>query len=164
MNRRTALGIAAGALALTVAGGSVYAAAPQSARQAAAAQTTPTPAAPSGKQQRKQQRQAARAQRKLAGALARATADTTGLSPREIAQGLRGGKSLAQIAQSKGKSADAVVAAARAKLAGRLDKAVADKKITRERADAALAAFDRQAPALMNSTELGKPARRGRRG
>ena len=65
---------------------------------------------------------------------------------REIGEQLRDGKSLEQIAQSKGKTAAEVIAAARTSVKAQLDKAVANGRLTQQPADQALAQFDAQAP------------------
>ena len=96
------------------------------------------------------------AQQLLTVSLMRATAKETGLSMQDLADQLKAGKSLAQIAQAKGKSADTIIATVRTELKNRLDKAVANKRTTQERANEALAAFDKNAPTVMNDTTLGQ--------
>jgi DNA-binding CsgD family transcriptional regulator len=136
--------IAGGALALALIGGSfttataTYAAAPVLAQQA--------------------ERSAERAgERALIGGLIAVTAQETGLTRGEIVRELIDGKSLAQIAQENGSSADAVIDAARAKLSARLQQAVANGRITQPQADAALARFDTAAPQAMQRTDLAGP-------
>ncbi|HKY24603.1 MAG TPA: hypothetical protein VJM07_05575, partial [Gaiella sp.] len=61
-----------------------------------------------------------------------------GLTREALRAELKQGKSLAQIAREKGKSVDGLVAAMVAPLKERLDKAVANDRVTRQRADAIL--------------------------
>lgn len=63
------------------------------------------------------------------------------LEPRELAQELRTGKSLAEVAQAKGKSRDDLKAFLTDRAKTRLDKLVADGRLTREQADARLKAL-----------------------
>ncbi len=93
--------------------------------------------------------------------LGRATADVAGITQRDVLAGLNDGKSLAQIAQEHGKTADDVIKAARATLEAQLKQAVANSRMTQDQADAALAQFDQAAPQAMNNQNLGAPARRG---
>jgi len=58
-----------------------------------------------------------------------------GMTRADLAAARKSGKSLAQIAQSKGKSVDGLVAAIVAPAKARLDKAVANKRLTQQRAD-----------------------------
>jgi flagellar hook-basal body complex protein FliE len=69
---------------------------------------------------------------------------------------LQSGQSLAQIAESKGKTADEVIAAARTQLEEMLKQAVTDGRITQAQADAKLAAFDQSASQIMSDTTLGQ--------
>ena len=62
-----------------------------------------------------------------------------GITPQELRSELRSGKSLAQIATAHGKTVDGLVGAITQKAKERLDKAVANGKLTRERADQILA-------------------------
>jgi ribosomal protein S20 len=62
-----------------------------------------------------------------------------GMSPRELRSELRSGKSLAQIATAHGKTLDGLVDAIVARAKERLDKAVANGHLTRQRADEILA-------------------------
>jgi hypothetical protein len=159
------VGIAGGALALALAGGAVYAG--PSLRAAAQAAPIATaqpndPAAPGARQPRKAAL--------LTLALIKATADTTGTAPKDVAAAVKGGQSLAQYAQAHGKTADDVVAAARAKLSERFKQAVASGKLTQARADDMLKQFDAAAPQVVADTQLGakladaRQARQGRRG
>jgi hypothetical protein len=68
----------------------------------------------------------------------RAAAKYLGLSPRELREELREGKSLAEIAAEQGKSVDGLVDALLERAKKRLDAAVDRGRITRERADAIL--------------------------
>ena len=58
-----------------------------------------------------------------------------GLTPQELRSELRAGKSLAQIATAHGKTVDGVVDAVVAPAKARLDRAVANGHLTRQRAD-----------------------------
>ncbi len=91
-----------------------------------------------------------------------ATVTVTGLTEQEVRTALQGGQTLTQIAESKGKTAAAVIAAARATLEASLKQAVTDGKLTQTQADAQLAAFDTSAPTWMTSTTVGQE--RGGRG
>ena len=84
-----------------------------------------------------------------------ALADVTGLSLADIRTQLQAGKTLTQIAESKGKTATDVVNAARKTQQTALDQAVTNGRITREQADAKLKAFDTAAPDAMKSTTPG---------
>lgn len=88
--------------------------------------------------------------------LVKATVDQTGLTGKQVADELKAGKSLTQIAQAKGKTADQVIAAARTAIKARLDQAVTNGRLTQAAADQALATFDQQAPTVMADTTLGQ--------
>ncbi|HEV8634459.1 MAG TPA: DUF2680 domain-containing protein [Chloroflexota bacterium] len=81
------------------------------------------------------------------------------LEPRELAQELRAGKSLAEVAQAKGKSRDDVKAFLTNQAKTRFDKLVADGRLTREQADARLKALTER---LDRAIDQKVPARRGR--
>lgn len=83
-----------------------------------------------------------------------ATASVTGLTTDEVLAQLQSGQSLAQIAESNGKTAEDVIAAARTQLEDLLDQAVADGRLTQAQADAKLANFDAAAPDIVNNTGL----------
>ena len=90
--------------------------------------------------------------RALVGALVRATAKETGLSPKTIRQDLRSGQTLNQIAGSKtGDVAHDVLAAVQA----RLDKAVDSGKITKQQEADRLAKATARIRTLMSS-QLGQ--------
>ncbi len=91
-----------------------------------------------------------------ASALVSATASVTGLTTQEVMTELQGGKSLAQIAEGKGKTADDVIKAARAQLDDQLKQAVTDGRLTQAQADAKLQQFDQTATQVMNDTTLGQ--------
>jgi hypothetical protein len=93
-----------------------------------------------------------------AGALISATASVTGLTNQEVQTQLQAGQSLAQIAQSKGKTADDVIAAARAALTAQLQQAVTAGRITQAQSDAKLAQFNSTATQLVNDATLGQHA------
>jgi ElaB/YqjD/DUF883 family membrane-anchored ribosome-binding protein len=90
-----------------------------------------------------------------------ATASVTGLTQQEVVTQLRNGKSLAQIAQDKGKTADDVIKAARTQLQDQLKQAVTNGRITQAQADAKLAQFDQTAPQIVSNTSLGLGPERG---
>ncbi len=153
MNRKLVIGIAGGALALVLAGGAVLAG-PSIERSVAATQSTAAPTSqPSGaKDKGIRQGNTAR----LVRLLGSATADVSGIKPKDVLAGLRDGKSLVEIAQAHGKTADDVVNAARDKLQQQLKQAVAKGRLTQERADAALAMFNQTAPQVVASKDLGQ--------
>jgi len=162
MNRKIVIGIAGGALAMFLAGGIVLAGpAVERSAAAAAAQPTAAPTAQPGSAGAKKgpgNRQGRGA--RLALLLGRATAEVTGLQPKDVLAEVRAGKSLAQIAQAHGKTDKDVISSARAKLADRLKQAVANNRMTQARADAALAQFDQAAPQIVASQNLGRLGRR----
>jgi hypothetical protein len=90
-----------------------------------------------------------------AGALINAAASVTGLTDQEIDTQLQAGQTLAQIAQSKGKTADDVIQAARTALTTQLQAAVTAGKLTQAQADARLAQFNTMATQLVNDATLG---------
>ena len=122
MSRRVLIGIVVGALALLLAGGAVLASPLLNSRLGVAAQTTATPAPNSGagQQRGRQHGKAARFVRLLADA----TAQVSGVQWQDVTQGLRAGKSLAQIAQEHGKTGDDILAKLREQGQQRLDKAL----------------------------------------
>ena len=93
-------------------------------------------------------------------ALIQATATTTGLTTAQVVTELRG-RSLAQIAQARGKTANDIIQTARIAYGNTLNQAVANGRIPRAQADAALARFDQNATQIVNATTLGQRARRG---
>ncbi|MEP7357971.1 MAG: hypothetical protein ABI847_12065, partial [Anaerolineales bacterium] len=88
------------------------------------------------------------------GSLVDAAASVTGLTAQEVRTQLQAGQSLAQIAQANGKTAEDVIAAARAALVTRLAQEVTDGRLTQAQSDTKLAEFDANAAALVNSTTL----------
>lgn len=88
--------------------------------------------------------------------LVKATADLSGVPVKMVQAELRAGKSLAQVAQEHQHTGQEVIQAARAKLQERLSMAVKSGKITQERADSALARFDKNAQKLVDATNVGK--------
>ena len=84
-----------------------------------------------------------------------ATAIVTGLTAQDVMTQLQSGQSLAQIAQDNGKTADDVIAAARAELSTKLSAAVTAGSLTQAQADAKLAAFDANAATIVNDTNFG---------
>lgn len=80
-----------------------------------------------------------------------ATATVTGLSEADVLTALRGGQTLAQIAEANGQTSAAVIAKARATLEQTLITAVGAGTLTQAQADAQLAAFDASAEGWMTS-------------
>jgi hypothetical protein len=157
MMKKVLLGMATGALALTLITGAAAAARPTESTTSSVAAVQMQHAT---QQEGQKHRRGARV---LVGSLIRNTAEISGMTPAEVVTELRAGKSLAQVAESKGKTADEVIAAARAKIKARLDQAVANGRITQEQADQMLQRFDEKAPEVMNNTELGSKLRRAGR-
>jgi pyruvate/2-oxoglutarate dehydrogenase complex dihydrolipoamide acyltransferase (E2) component len=151
-----AAGLAGGALALAISFGgaaTASAAAPQAAREAQAQPPTPTPSQPGAPK--------ARGQGHGKSSLISAAASVTGLTADQVVTELRSGKSLAQIAQGKGKTADEIIKAARAEYQSALSQSVTSGRLTQAQADARLAEFDQSAPQIVNDTTLGQRAGRG---
>lgn len=71
-----------------------------------------------------------------------AIADATGLTGQEIVQELRAGKTLSELLDEHGVSADTVVASAVAQVQETLDQAVANGRLTQEQEDAMLAGLE----------------------
>lgn len=94
--------------------------------------------------------------RMLKVALVRATVDLTAQDVQAVRQALVDGQSLAQFAAANGSSGDAIVQAVLDKARTRLDKAVASNRITRQRADEALAKLATRATEIVNDTTLGQ--------
>jgi hypothetical protein len=98
-----------------------------------------------------------------AAGLLKATQEVTGLSAQEIREQLAAGKTLAQIAAAEGKTAQDVVAAARADVEERLDEAVKGGWITQDQADARLKALDERAQDMATQLEAAPGQLRGLR-
>jgi len=160
MKHKLLIGIAGGVLALILAGGAVLASPSVERSIGMMAQATAVPTSPpdGAKRQPGQGVRQAKAQR-LALMLGRATADVTGLAPKDVLAEVRSGKSLDQVAQAHGKTAADVIGAARAKLDSRLKQAVTNGRLTQARADAMLAQFDQSAPQVMSAQNLGQRIR-----
>lgn len=154
MRNKVMVGIAGGVVAAAVAVGSVFAgttsAAPAS--EIVAQATATATAQPGALPQRGERTRNGL----VAGALVRTLAEETGLERRAIADELRTGKTLEQVAQENGATSDAIIQAARTNVEERLSQAVADGRIDQARADELLAEFDAVAPQAMTSTELGQ--------
>ena len=73
--------------------------------------------------------------RHILSGIVRSVADTLDMTPREIAQDLRQGQSLAEIGQAKGVSTDTLKSAILTAADEKLDQAVADGKLTQDQAD-----------------------------
>ena len=75
-----------------------------------------------------------------------------GLTEAQLDEALDGGKSLAQIAKEKGKSADQLVNALVAATTKRLDQAVADGRMTKAQRDMVVADLKERTTAIVNGT------------
>jgi hypothetical protein len=84
--------------------------------------------------------------------LGEAAANYLGLTEAQLHEQLRAGKSLAQIAKDKGKSADGLKKALHDAVKEDLDAAVKAGRITQAQADEALDRFDERADDLINRT------------
>lgn len=73
-----------------------------------------------------------------------------GMTPEEFWNALRSGKSVSQVAAEHGKTAQEVIDFLTGKVKARLDEAVAAGKITQERADQVLAAFQARLPEILD--------------
>jgi len=158
MNHKLLIGIAGGALALALAGGAAFAG-PALDRSSAAATQAATPTAQPGAAPAARAKQRGKAAL-LAGALVKASAEVAGTQPKDVLVALRDGKSLAQYAQSHGKSDAAVIQAARTNVQERLSKALGNGKLTQAQVDALLRSFDDNAAKLMADSNLGQQIRR----
>jgi hypothetical protein len=78
-----------------------------------------------------------------------AAAKYLGMTPKELRTARKGGRSLAQIATSKGKSVDGLVAAIVAPAKSRAAKAVENGRLTQQRADELIARLTERAQALV---------------
>ena len=72
-----------------------------------------------------------------------------GMTPKELRTARQSGRSLAQIAASKGKSVDGLVAAIVAPAKARAAKAVSNGKLTQQRADELIARLTERVKALV---------------
>jgi hypothetical protein len=91
------------------------------------------------------------------GELGEAAANYLGLTEAQLHEQLRAGKSLAQIAKDKGKSADGLKKALHDAVKEDLDAAVKAGRITQAQADEALDRFDERADDLINRTPREHP-------
>jgi hypothetical protein len=99
--------------------------------------------------------------------IVRETAAFLTITPERVMTELRAGKSLAQIATDNGKTRQGLIDHLTAKAKERLDAAVAEGRITRERADQALARFTQGIGQVVDRTHTpgqGRPARPGQQG
>lgn len=97
------------------------------------------------------QRQAAKAE--IGKAELKAVARRLGITEKELVQELKGGKSLAQVAQARNVSRDQLKATLHDTFKAELDKRVAAKKLTQDQANTALAAFDARLDTLIDRTK-----------
>ena len=81
--------------------------------------------------------------------LVEGTADYLGLTPAEILEELKDGKSLAEVAEANGKTTDGLIQALLEDAKTHLDQAVEDERLTRERADEMLERLENRLPDLI---------------
>jgi hypothetical protein len=81
-----------------------------------------------------------------------AAAHYLGLTDKQLRTQLRSGKTLAQLAKSKGKSLPGLESAIRGAVKARLDKMVQNKRITAAQRDDLLKRFDQALPNLVNGS------------
>jgi uncharacterized protein (DUF433 family) len=86
-----------------------------------------------------------------------AAAEAIGITPAALLEALRGGATLADVAEDQGVAVDAVIDAIVDAMRARLDRAVEDGWLTRERADALAERFEEHAADLVNGALLPFP-------
>ncbi|MFZ4515355.1 MAG: hypothetical protein ACOYN3_03515 [Acidimicrobiia bacterium] len=96
------------------------------------------------------------------GAPLKVAADTLGMTEDELRTALQGGKTIAQVAQEKGKTADAVVTALVDAANKAIDQAVTDGKLTADQATQAKAKAAEHAANIVNNPPPARGERRGR--
>jgi hypothetical protein len=84
------------------------------------------------------------------------TADYLGVDRQTVIDGLQNGQSLAQIAEANGKTADGLSSYINDQLKSKLDEAVANNRITQERADSILSNAQEHIDDVINNTGVGK--------
>ncbi|MBX3284625.1 MAG: hypothetical protein R2746_14980 [Acidimicrobiales bacterium] len=132
--------IASALLAATVTGGAVAVAAAAPVAAAGAQATAEAPARPAKHPRlRHALRQAVKT-----------SAEAIGITPKELATELKAGKSIAEVAEAKGVPVSKVTDALVAKGTARIDQAVADGKLTAERAEKAKARLPKLADRIVN--------------
>ena len=89
-----------------------------------------------------------------------ATADYLGMTQAQLREALEDGKSLAEVAKSKGKSVDGLVSALVADAKERLDNAVEDGRLTEAQSNEMLADLEKHITAMVNSELPPRPALR----
>jgi polyhydroxyalkanoate synthesis regulator phasin len=89
-----------------------------------------------------------------------AAADYLGMTQAQLREALEDGKSLAEVAKSKGKSVDGLVSALVADAKERLDNAVEDGRLTEAQSKEMLADLEKHITAMVNSELPPKPALR----
>jgi hypothetical protein len=87
------------------------------------------------------------------------SAEVIGISAKELAAELRAGRSIAEVAQAEGVAVDEVTDALVAAGSARIDRALADGKITAERAAKAEARLPEVAERLVNRHKGDRPRR-----
>jgi uncharacterized protein YidB (DUF937 family) len=93
-----------------------------------------------------------------------AAAKYLGLSESQLESKLQSGKTLAQVAKDEGKSVDGLVAALKADLKQKLDRAVSNGRLRKAQEEQALAAADQRLSDLVNGKFPAGPREFGHRG
>ena len=83
-------------------------------------------------------------------------ADTIGVKPAELRSDIKGGQSVADVANAKGISVDTVVNAVVKDASARIDQAVTNGKLTQAQADAAKAKLPTRVTELVNAHHTNK--------
>jgi hypothetical protein len=102
--------------------------------------------------------QVARVHAAAVGSMVAGAIDYLDLTGKDLRAAWRAGKSLGDVAQAKGKSISGLKTAMLAKLTTRLDKAVADDRLTDERRDALVERYGKLADGLIAKTFGRKPS------
>jgi hypothetical protein len=98
------------------------------------------------------------------GQMSVAISDLLGMEPADLSAARQDGRSLAEIAQSRGISTDTLISGMLEAHKAALADAVADGRITQERADLMLQNMSDRISDRIDDTEAGPPAGRGDRG
>ena len=98
------------------------------------------------------------------GQMSVAIANLLGMEQADLSAARQGGQSLAEIAQSRGISTDALISGMLEARKAALADAVADGRITQERADLMLQNMSDRISDRINDPKVGPPADRGNRG
>jgi len=97
----------------------------------------------------------------VGGQMSVAIADLLEMESADLAAERQAGKSLAEIAESKGITTDALISAMLEAHKAALDEAIADGRITQERADLMLQNMSDRIADRIDDTQVGPPAGRG---